>query len=95
MTRPRAIISAAVFCACSVATTQSLAQQSPPRPTEKPSIVAEKCLDDLSGFCQRMENDGFWLSSYGYRWPYDIPLDRGNPRLPRMRLGSIRLDFKS
>ena len=87
MTRLGSIISAAMLCACSVATTQSLAQQSPPRPTEKPSVVAQKCLDDLSGFGQRMEKDGFWLSSYGYRWPYDIPLGGREPEASQDAFG--------
>ena len=73
MIRLGSFFSAVMLCACSVASTESLAQQSP-RQTEKPAVEAQKCLDDLSGFGQRMEKDGFWLSSYGYRWPYDIPL---------------------
>lgn len=87
MTRLGFIISAAMLCVCSIVARPSLAQKSPRLPTEKTSVVAQKCLDDLNDFGQRMEKDGFWLSSYGYRWPYEIPLGGSAPEADQTAFG--------
>jgi len=47
---------------------QQVAQPSAPAP----QAVAQRCLNDLNAFGERMDKDGFWLNGYGYRWAYGL-----------------------
>jgi sporulation protein YlmC with PRC-barrel domain len=61
-----------ITAAALLAGTDAGAQQAQQRNTQEQS-VAQRCLDDLNAYGERMEKDGFWLSGYGYQRAYGYP----------------------
>jgi sporulation protein YlmC with PRC-barrel domain len=46
--------------------------QQPNAPATQQQAIAQRCLDDLNSFGERMDSDGFWLNGFGYRWAYGV-----------------------
>jgi sporulation protein YlmC with PRC-barrel domain len=73
-----------------LAATPALAQNSngSSGPVGAPPKAAQKCLADLGSFASKMRSEGYWVTGWGTRWGYGVPVAGPAPLPPAAASGT-------